>query len=310
MKMKAWAALFSILFLFTANSAWAQVQMSTVSVPAAMTNPLDGFTINYTMTGSKYGVGAASAQVKFYLSSTRDGSSGVYPLYSSQILLRGSGLGPYYPPSGTQSVFIARYTIPSNNNTVAQLEYITAACQPQTWYILGQVDSTNIAYTTSVLGSTKQPDFYFTGGTLSPNVIQPGGTTNVSFDLYSKCPANNASRVGIYLTDANFQLLSTIGYVNIAAGTGGSLPPTGITFSSAIAPGTYQIYLIADADGVVAESNESNNNGYFTLTVSSSARATISRDASRMQLGFEVPDETASVVSGLKLGTDAYLNGF
>ncbi|RKH32833.1 hypothetical protein D7Y13_37655 [Corallococcus praedator] len=301
MKIKATAASLFLLVVLASNSAWAQVQMNILTAPAAIADPLAGFTVNYTMTGSKSGVGAAAAQVTFYLSASANGSTGVWQLFTQQILLNGSGLGPYFPPAGTQSRYISRLSMQAN--AVAQLEAIAAACQPQTWYILGRVDSTTIRSTTSVLGTTKPADFYFTGGTITPASIQPGGSTVMTFDLYTRCPANTASRVGIFLTDANYQSLGSIGAVNIGAGAGTStLPPSTITFSSAIAPGTYHLVLVADVDGVIAESNENNNAGDFTLEVTPSPLAATGRHVGELGTGVSLPNEVTSGRQDLAVG--------
>ena len=294
MKSKVLAASFFVmLLLLKANSAWAAVQMNPITVPAAMTAPLDGFTINYSITGSKSGVGAATANLSFYISASANGSTGVATLYSSQMILSGYGWGPYYPPSGTQSKYISRYNLQAA--TVTLLENITAACAPQTWYILGQVDGSTLRYAPTVLGTIKQADFVFTGGTMSPSVIKPGGTTNISFDLFTRCPASSASTVGIFLTDANYQLLSFIGGVTIGAGAGtSSLSPTPITFSPFIATGTYHIVLVADVDGVIAESNESNNSGDFALNISSAALAAKSIGSGKLIPAAKLPVDVAS----------------
>ena len=304
------AASLAFTNLLAENSAWAQVQMSTLTVPTPIPNPLNGFTVDYTMFGSKVGIGAASAQVKFYISASPDGSTGVALLNSFQIQLFGTGLGPYTPPQGTQSRFISRFSMPAN--TVALLESITAACQPQTWFILGQVDSTTVRSRPSLLGTSKQPDFFFTGGTISPSVIQPGGTTNISFSLFTQCPANTLSRVGVFLADANLQPLAFIGGVSIAAGAGTfTLPPTPITFSSSITPGSYYIVLLADVDGVIAESNENNNIGVFALEITASALAAASRDTGDLELDSELPDDVAAAFYDLELiASDDYIKDF
>ncbi|WP_224364261.1 CARDB domain-containing protein [Hyalangium versicolor] len=280
---------FLVLFLLAANSALAQVQMSTVSVPSTVANPISsGFTINYTMLGSK--VGLASAQVTFYMSTSPTGSTGVYQLASYQILLNSSGSGLYSPPPGTQTRFISASGLPSNTYSLWQA--IAAACQPTTWYVLGRVDFGNIvSSSTSSMGTTKLPDFYFTAGTISPTSIQPGGTTNISFDLYTQCPASSGSTVGVYLADASYSPLAYIGGISISAGAGTfSLPPTPITFSSSITPGNYTILLIADEDGVVAESNESNNGGAFNLTVTTPL-APLRGEVGEEKLNTELPVE-------------------
>jgi len=254
-----------------AAPARAAVQVTTISPPAAVPDPLDaGFTINYTLGGSSV---LASAQLTFFVSATRDGSSGAVRLGGRQLVLRGTGTGPFLPPIGTQSQFFNRFSL--EPNALAALQNIAAACQPQSLFIIANVDGGPVqGSTSSVVGTVKLPDFVFTGGTISPTVIQPGGTTSISFDLSTQCPVTQPSRVGVFLTDPSFNLVSVIGFIPIGTGAGTfSLPPSPITFSTATPPGNYNILLIADFDGAVAESNENNNGGAFALTVTAAATA-------------------------------------
>jgi hypothetical protein len=154
--------------------------------------------------------------------------------------------------------------------------------------------------TPTLIGTTKLPDFVFTGGTESPTTIRPGGTTNISFDLLNRCPAPAPSRVGIFLADANLNLLAFIGAVGISSGAGtSSLPPTPITFSTSIAPGNYHIVLIADVDAVVAESNENNNVGVFALTIAASLVSAV-RHIEELTQDVSLPDDDAIVTQTLE----------
>ncbi|WP_075009730.1 hypothetical protein [Stigmatella aurantiaca] len=301
---------FFMLSLLAAGSASAQASVNSLTVPSTITDPLAGFTINYSLGGSKWGVGAASAELRFYLSASPNGSTGVATIEQRQILLRGSGWGPYYPPSGTQSLYVSRLTMPAN--TVALLESISAACAPQTWYILAELDWTGYQNRPALLGTTKQPDLYFSGGTISPAAIQPGGTTNISFDVTTRCPTSYGSSVGIYLADANDQLLSFIGAVSIGSGAGTwSLPPTGITFSPYIATGTYNIVLLADMDGHVAESNENNNAGAFQLNINWNAMAAAGREEGKLEPELQPPFESEAALYNLESrAPDNYVQAF
>jgi hypothetical protein len=312
MNLKMPAVLVFMLTLFIAGSASAQASVYSLSVPNTITDPLSGFTINYSLGGSKYGVGAASAELRFYISASPNGSTGVALLAGWQIHLSGSGWGPYRPPSGTQSLYVSRWNMPAN--TVALLQNISAACAPQTWYILAELDWTGYQSGQTLMGTTKLPDYYFSGGTMSPASIRPGGTTNISFDVTTRCPANNGSRVGIFLADANYQLLSFIGGVSVAPGAGtSSLPPSAITFSPYIPTGTYHIVLLADVDGVIAESNENNNAGAFPLNVSWSALAAANDDAEERKLETDalLPMGVPSALRSLELSApDNYVQAF
>lgn len=260
---------FVVLGAIAAPSASAQVRVFTLDVPATIPSPLSGFSVNYTLGGSSF---FASAQLHIYLSTTRDGSSGLAQIDSRQILLRCGGTGPCLPPLGTQTAFISPLTNPSVR---AVLQSIDDACQPLSLFVLADVDFSPLSIPgPTTMGTTKLPDFMFTGGTISPTAISPGGTTRISFDLFTRCPANAPSRVGIFLADAAFNLLGAIGVVPITAGAGTfSLPPSAITFSPTVTPGSYNIVLIADVDGFITESNESNNVGAFALTIVPAALA-------------------------------------
>ncbi|MBN8232168.1 hypothetical protein JYK02_32095 [Corallococcus macrosporus] len=276
--------------LFAARPASAQVHINTITAPNTITDPLAPFTITYTLFGSSY---MASANVSFYLATTSTQSSGRVLLASSQIYL-GSGSGLHYPPSGPQT----RQFYPASFQAAARSQFnaIMAACQPQTWYIQAEVDYTNTRGDDTLIGTYKQPDFYFTAGTLSPSTIQPGGTTSFSFDLYTRCPAASPSTVGVFLADANQQPLSYIGGISIGAGAGTfSLPPTSITFSPSIPPGPYSLVLIADVNEGIAESNEDNNGGAFALDIVPYAMAAFDRDESPLTLEVPIPTEAASM---------------
>ncbi|HYI02527.1 hypothetical protein [Hyalangium sp.] len=310
MKLRMPVTFFFMLSLLVAGSASAQASVYNLTVPSTITDPLAGFTINYSLGGSKWGVGAASAELRFYISASPNGSTGVATLAGWQIHLSGSGWGPYYPPSGNQSLYVSRWNMPAN--TVALLESISAACAPQTWYILAELDWTGYKNGPTLMGTTKQPDLYFSSGTISPAAIRPGGTTNISFDVTTRCPTSSGSRVGIYLADANYQLLSFIGAVSIGSGAGTwSLPPTGITFSPYIATGTYNIVLFADMDGYVAESNENNNAGAFQLGINWNAMAAAGSEEGKLELQIQPPFESGAALYNLKSSApDNYVQEF
>ncbi|MFY0570169.1 hypothetical protein ACN28E_40985 [Archangium lansingense] len=285
--------------------------MTSYSVPSSIDNPLAGFSINYTLTGEQRGsIGAGIATIEFYLSDTPSGSNQVYLLATKYVLLSGSGqFGPFYPPSGTLTATLSQADM--EPAAVALLENIVTGCQPQSWYILAYVVKTgSLTSASSTLGGWRQPDHFFTAGALSPSAIQPGGTTNLSFTLYRNCPGYYPSSVGVYLADANFQLLSYIGGVSTPGGSGVStLQPTGITVSPYIPVGTYYIVLIADDDGVVPEVNENNNVTALMLNITSSAQPGLGHDEARLETDVPLSGAPASLVRGLAPGaSDAYLH--
>jgi hypothetical protein len=287
-----------MLAALAVTPAHADVNVFTISPPATIPDPLSaGFTVNYTLGGSSV---LASAQLTFFLSTTRNGSSGVFTLFSRQLLLSSNGHGLFLPPSGPQSQFMSQFSLDPNG--LAAMQAIAAACQPQAWFIIARVDFGTIqGSTTSLIGTVKQPDFLFTSGTISPTTIQPGGTTNISFDLFTQCPVNSFSRVGVFLADANFNLLSFIGAVTIGTGAGTfSVSPIGITFAATTPPANYNLVLIADVDGVIAESNETNNAGSFALTVAPALQSTTAERPGELQLDAALPADGPSALRAVE----------
>ncbi|MCG8390328.1 MAG: hypothetical protein MJA30_32565 [Cytophagales bacterium] len=257
------------VFLLTAQAAQSQLSINIVSVPTPIADPLGGFSVDYNLFGSKFGAGAASAQLRFFLSPDPTGNTFFVEVFSQQILLRGRGLGPYLPPLGTQSTFISRFGM--QQNVVQTLEN---SCLTGTWYILGVVDSSPAAVSAPTSFSNTQPDFEFVAGSLTPGTIPQGGTTNLQFAVRTRCPSPVASDVGVFLADATQQPIAFIGNVQLGPGAGtfstGSIP---ITFSPALASGLYFILLAADINNVVAESNESNNVVGIQLFISAAPQA-------------------------------------
>jgi hypothetical protein len=287
-----------LLCMVVTSPAWADIYLTSVSAPATVTTPLNGFSISYKMNGTSL---IATAQVNFYLSDTPDGSTGVWPLFQRQVPLSRGANFLYYPPGPIQSAYVSRSSM--HPNTVAMLEALAADCVAQRFYLLWRVDygvssgSSNI-----VVGANGAPDFYFIAGTLTPGTIAQGGTSNLTFDVYTKCPAPVASKVRIYLMDAAYQVLGVIGDVNISAGAGTSrFPSTGIQFSPVLPAGQYYVALAADADNVVLESNENNNVGAIPLQITAALAAGKAATSSELIPDMATPVETGRVDSPVRL---------
>ncbi|WP_223645047.1 CARDB domain-containing protein [Corallococcus sp. EGB] len=265
--------------------AQAAIGVTTVTAPATIPNPNSIFTVTYALNGSST---LASAQMRFYLATSPQGTSNRVLMSSQQILLGRAGTGLYLPPAGTQSASFSRATVQAAAQTV--LDQAAAACAPQLYYIQVEADLSSRWGDDTLIGTTKLPDFYFTAGTLTPSTITPGGTVTFTADLFTACPVNAPSTIGVFLADANFNLLSYIGGISVGTGAGTfSVAPTAITFSTAIEPGTYYLVLVADVDGVIAESNENNNQGAFTLQVVASQPLTVRDSASALESDLPGP---------------------
>ncbi|WP_434300547.1 hypothetical protein [Corallococcus exiguus] len=265
--------------------AQAAIGVTTVTAPTTVTNPYSIFTINYGLNGSSP---LASAQIRFYLATTPQGTSNRVLMSSQQILLGRAGTGLYLPPAGLLSASFSYATVQAGAQSV--LAAAANACAPQSYYIQVEADFGLPWGDDTLIGTTKLPDFYFTAGTLTPATITPGGTASFTTDLYTACPVNAPSTIGVFLTDASYNVLSYIGGIGVGTGAGTfSVPSTALTFSPAIAPGTYYLVLVADVDSVIAESNENNNQGAFTLQVVASQPLTVQGSASALDSDLPGP---------------------
>jgi hypothetical protein len=294
------AALPIVLTSLAASPASAQIHVVSLNLPSVIPDPNAGFNITYSLVGSQFG--SRTIQVNFYLSTTSNGRNGTAAFLSSTTVgLQGGVFGPFGDSGGSHTVFISPFSLTPNGR--ALLQSIATACQPQSLFLLADIDGgifSGFAPATT-MGTTKLPDFAFTGGTSSSSVITPGGTTSISFDLFTRCPASSASRVGIFLTDTSFNPLAFIGAVSIAPGAGtSSLPPTPITFSPTIPLGNYNILLIADVDGIVAESDENNNGGAFALTVRSAALSSVAKTAEQLKQAVPLREDMATELEDLE----------
>ncbi|RKH14787.1 hypothetical protein D7V97_02065 [Corallococcus sp. CA053C] len=299
-------AVFALTFI-AAAPAQAAIGVTTVTAPATIPNPYSIFTINYGLNGSSP---LASAQLRFYLAATRQGTSNRVLMRSTQILLGRAGTGLYLPPTGTQSASFSYATVQASAQAV--LDAATTACVPQSFYIQVEADSGTPWGDDTLIGTTKLPDFFFTAGTLTPATITPGGTVTFTADLYTACPVNAPSTLGVFLADANYNLLSYIGGISVGAGTGTfPVAPTAITFSSAIAPGSYYLVLAADVDAVIAESNENNNTGAFSLQVVASQLLAVQGSASALDSDLPGPVRANIEQDAPSMGfVDGYVQAF
>lgn len=305
-KLSLIALTFFVLAALAARPAAAQVHVNSLTIPATITNPNGGFNITYALGGSVFG--EATVTVDFYLSTTSNGHNNTAAFLTTvRVGLNGSGAGPFGAPTDTRTMFISPGNLDPNGR--ALLQSLANACAPQHLFLIADIDGGIFSgpAPATTIGTTKLPDFAFAGGTISSTVIAPGGTTNISFDLSTTCPAPVASRVGIFLTDASFNPLSFIGAVSVAAGAGiSSLPPTPITFAPTIPLGSYNILLVADLDNVVAESNENNNGGSFPLTVvAATAKAAAAKAPTSLWPNVRLRDDVGPELEDLELDPPA-----
>ncbi|NNB94375.1 hypothetical protein HI113_10715 [Corallococcus exiguus] len=273
------------LACIAAAPAHAFIEVETVTAPTRVADPYSSFTITYSLTGSSQ---LSTAQVRFYLAPSPLETVNRVRMSSRRIQLRQISTGLYLPPSGTQAESFSYATVEPGAQAV--LGAAAAACGLQNYYIQVEVDFSSPWGDNSLFGTSKLPDFFFTAGTLSPSTITPGGTVSFTADLYTPCPVSSPSTVGVFLADANYQLLSYIGPISVGTGVGTfPIPSTSITFSTAIAPGTYYLVLAADVNSAISESNENNNTGAFAFQIVASQPLTVQDSASALDSDLPGP---------------------
>lgn len=292
--------------------------VSSVSNPPGSVAPGGSFPV--TDTTWNQGTATAGASTTRYRLSTDN------VITSSDPLLTGSRSVPSLAP-GTGSMGSVTVTIPT---TIGAGTYYLGACADD----LGAVSESNEA--NNCRASTTTVQVQGTGGTL-PDLVVTALTAPSSGTIGGQIPvsvtvANQGSgsagpfRAGFYFSTDTTITTSDVfsGWVcnfssGLAAGTsGGCSGPIGVP--SSLAPGTYYLGAIADDQGAVAESNETNNTrSAGPITLSAGGCTTFSQLL--VNPGFEsgnvgwittsgVIDNSPSPYPARTGGWKAWLNGY
>jgi len=126
-----------------------------------------------------------------------------------------------------------------------------------------------------VSAAPAQPDLVTQSPAASPATLLAGATTTASVTVKNQGGASaGASNLKYYLSADNAYgagdvLLATDAVASLATGATAAVSEV-VTIASSTTPGTYYILFVADADGQVTESNETNNVGNVQITVTSS----------------------------------------
>ena len=119
-----------------------------------------------------------------------------------------------------------------------------------------------------MFGSNKAIDFLFDMGTFSPSVLPNNGTANVSFRVQSGCLTNLQPEVAVLLADSQFNIL---GLVTTFLASPGATQSFNLNFGAInLPPDDYNLILFADSSQQIGESNENNNLGSFSFTLTNS----------------------------------------
>jgi subtilase family serine protease/subtilisin family serine protease len=222
-------------------------------VPSLAVRSTGGATISITDTTKNQGGGLADASTtRFYLSTDT-------VLDASDVLL------------GSRTIAALSAGAASSASTSAT---IPAGTAPGSYYIIAKADADNIITETSEVNNTQNaylqlgPDLVISA-LYAPSTGGAGSTLSVSDSTLNQ--GNNAAAPSTtkfylsvdYLLDATDVLLGSRAVPSLSAGatSSGSTP---LTIPAGTATGSYYILAKADADNVVPETNESNNNTQYT----------------------------------------------
>ncbi len=206
-----------------------------------------------------------------------------------------SNLKYYFSPDNTYSagdILLATDAVTALNAgaslAVSEVVTIPAGTTPGTYYILfyadadAQVTETNETNNVgsvqiTVTSSAGSPDLVVLSPATSPTTVNAGATTSASCAVKNQGTATApASSLKYYLSADNVYAASDIYLATSAVASllvnGTAALNNVLTIPANTASGTWYILFFADADAQVAESNESNNVGYITITVPSTSQ--------------------------------------
>ena len=277
-----------IAVIFNADSAGICKPTSDLEISGLSAPPtgIPGSAIDVNDTTRNNGSGTAGASTTRYYWSVNN-------VYDSGDVLLGSrsipSLGAGATSAGSTSV-----TIPSG--AASGTYYIIARADADG--IVTETNETNNTASISIIISDTRPDFT-SGAALTPSTSVTSGST-ITFGVGTKNVGvftAGASTTRVYLsTDATINP----GDLELGSVVVPSLAPTNFYFTNisvtippGTASGTYYIITKADADGIIAETNETNNGKSYAITVTSSSPDLVVSDLTGP--ASAIADQTVSV---------------
>ena len=202
---------------------------------------------------------SASCRVGYYLSTNTTWSTGDTYLGYDYVSSLGSGATSYESET---------VTIPSNITPGTYYLFFVADYQGS---ITESNENNNTGYR-QVTITPRPPDLVVQNISVSPTTIQKGSTTNLSCTVKNNGTGSSAScRVGYYIsTNTTWSTGDTyLGYDYVSSLSSGAISNESetVTIPSNISSGTYYLFFVADYQGIISESNESNNEGYRQVTI-------------------------------------------
>jgi hypothetical protein len=250
------------IFSFQVGSAPAQPDLVVQSPAVSPVSVQNGQTTTASCTVLNQGAASAGASsLKYYLSANNTYDVGDILLATDAVVALNA----------------------SASASVSELVTIPAGTAPGTWYIIfvadanAQVAEVNEANNNgsaqlTVTSAAGTPDLVVQTPAATPTTINAGATTSASCTVLNNGPgAAGASSLKYYLSTDNVYgtgdtYLATDAVAALASGASASVAEV-LTIPSTTGAGNYYILFVADADGQVAEGNETNNTGSVAIVV-------------------------------------------
>jgi len=246
------------------NTTIRSIQVGGDLAVTAMTVPAKagaGTSITISDTTANTGAGGIGASTtRFYLSANS-------LLDAADVVLSGARAVPPLA-SGTSSVGTTAVTIPANTATGA---YFVIARADADGEVPETVESNNVTARALSVG----PDLAISAFSV-PFAIAAGSTVSVSDTVVNQGGGPAASSATRYFLSTNVNLdaadilLPASRTVPALAPNGSSAGVTPVPIPGGLAPGTYYLFVKADGDGTVTESQEGNNTNWRAVQVSGS----------------------------------------
>lgn len=284
--MKIQSLIYASSLFFISNS-YAQITVNNVLFEdEVIPRPTSGnFYINYRLFGSQ--TYRPQGFVEFYLQPV--GSPMLYPIGTDTAALscQRNGCIPTNNPS--------RHTVSGNNMSFDTKEHLNSLCRPTDYKVIARYNnSESISYNSAIIGQMGKPDWLFRSGVVSPNNLPLNGSVTIQYTVINgDCEHLGVEpAVGVFLTDESFNVHTYFGDVQIA-GPYGSTHQIALNFDGLnLVAGNYKIVLFADVNNIHSESNEDNNLGAFSITLTDpqSSQYNLERQSPRTYIDT-TPDE-------------------
>ncbi|MBI4685607.1 MAG: choice-of-anchor D domain-containing protein [Nitrospirae bacterium] len=240
------------------NNKYKSIKTGPDLIVSAITAPLisgDGKTITVgDTTKNQGGCSAGASTTRYYLSANSTWDALDTPLGERAL----GSLAPNAEDTGSTTV-----TIPAGTAT-------------GTWYIIARADATGVVTETSETNNNKSKSIKIGPDLIVSAITAPLSATNGSTVTIGDTTKNSgggvagASTTKLYLsTNTTYEtgdlLLRTRSVSELDAGKTNT--QSGNVTLPVVSPGTWYIIAVSDADGVVVETSETNNNKYKAITI-------------------------------------------